>query len=46
MIKRIGKGFSVVVSSAPKETKASYSLRDPTEVMAFLVRLGKWKGSI
>ncbi|KAE7999371.1 hypothetical protein FH972_003810 [Carpinus fangiana] len=46
MIKRIGRGFSVVVSSTPKETKASYSLRDPAEVMSFLIRLGKWKGSI
>lgn len=43
MIKQIGRGFAIVVSSTSKETKASYSLRDPTEVMSFLLRLAMWK---
>lgn len=43
MIKSIGRGFPVVVSSTPKETEALYSLRDPIEVMSFLIRLAKWK---
>ncbi|KAM3752268.1 hypothetical protein ACB098_03G004300 [Castanea mollissima] len=43
MIKSIGRGFPIVVSSTPKETEALYSLRDPIEVMFFLIRLAKWK---
>ncbi|KAK7848345.1 putative trehalose-phosphate phosphatase j, partial [Quercus suber] len=43
MIKSIGRGFPIVVSSTPKETEALYSLRDPIEVMSFLIRLAKWK---
>ncbi|KAM3704492.1 hypothetical protein ACJW31_03G008200 [Castanea mollissima] len=31
MIKSIGRGFPIVVSSTPKETEALYSLRDPIE---------------
>ncbi|KAK7349428.1 hypothetical protein VNO77_06793 [Canavalia gladiata] len=46
VIKRIGRGFPIVVSSIAKETKASHSLRDPSDVMAFLVRLAKWKKSL
>ena len=47
MIKSIGEGFPIVVSSTSKETEALYSLREPTEVMSFLIRLTKWKrGSI
>ena len=33
MIKRIGRGFPVAVSTTPKET----------EVMSFLILLAKWK---
>uniref|UniRef100_A0A7N2LPQ3 Trehalose 6-phosphate phosphatase n=2 Tax=Quercus lobata TaxID=97700 RepID=A0A7N2LPQ3_QUELO len=43
MIKSIGRGFPVAVSTTPKETEALYSLRDPTEVMSFLILLAKWK---
>lgn len=38
-----GQGYPIVVSSAPKDTMASYSLRDPTEVNKFLLRLVSWK---
>ncbi|XP_062154188.1 probable trehalose-phosphate phosphatase C isoform X1 [Alnus glutinosa] len=38
---RGGQGYPIIVSSAPKDTSASYSLRDPSEVLAFLLRLGK-----
>ncbi|GKV09315.1 hypothetical protein SLEP1_g20833 [Rubroshorea leprosula] len=38
-----GQGFGIVVSKVPKETNASYSLQDPTEVMVFLRRLVEWK---
>lgn len=39
------EGFPIVVSSIPKETTAWYSLRDPSEVLAFLLRLAKWNKS-
>ncbi|KAB2610198.1 trehalose-phosphate phosphatase 2 [Pyrus ussuriensis x Pyrus communis] len=42
-IRRIGRGFPIVVSSTPKETKALYSLRDPTEVTSFLSCLAAWR---
>ncbi|XP_044493797.1 probable trehalose-phosphate phosphatase 6 [Mangifera indica] len=42
VIQRIGCGYAIVVSSIPRETKASHSLRDPGEVMSFLTRLVKW----
>ncbi|KAI3408351.1 Trehalose 6-phosphate phosphatase [Psidium guajava] len=45
VIKRTKHGFSVIVSSAPRETMASYSLRDPNEVHSFLTHLAKWKRS-
>ncbi|KAJ9171503.1 hypothetical protein P3X46_014862 [Hevea brasiliensis] len=45
VIKDVGRGYPVIVSSIPKETKASYSLRDTNEVMAFLVNLVNWKKS-
>ncbi|KAI4328899.1 hypothetical protein L6164_021217 [Bauhinia variegata] len=45
-IGEIGQGFPIIVSSTVKETKASYSLRDPTEVMSFLHLLAKWKKSL
>ncbi|PIA34630.1 hypothetical protein AQUCO_03700134v1 [Aquilegia coerulea] len=37
------QGYPIIVSSIPKETKASYSLRDPSEVMHFLMRLARWR---
>lgn len=36
VIERRGQGISIVVSSVPKDTKAHYSLQDPTEVYKFL----------
>ncbi|XVF53432.1 hypothetical protein PTKIN_Ptkin05aG0099000 [Pterospermum kingtungense] len=39
------QGFPILVSSIPKDTRAWYSLRDPPEVLAFLLRLAKWKKS-
>lgn len=43
VLKARGQGYSILVSSVPKETLASYSLRDPSEVMAFLHQLVEWK---
>ncbi|KAL5551168.1 hypothetical protein UlMin_001344 [Ulmus minor] len=41
---RVGNlGYGILVSSVPKETKAFYSLRDPSEVMQFLKSLVRWK---
>ncbi|OMO99616.1 Trehalose-phosphatase [Corchorus capsularis] len=39
------EGFPIIVSSTPRDTKAWYSLRDPSEVLAFLLRLAKWRKS-
>ncbi|XVF12635.1 hypothetical protein REPUB_Repub08aG0135900 [Reevesia pubescens] len=39
------QGFPIIVSSIPKDTRAWYSLHDPSEVLAFLLRLAKWKKS-
>uniref|UniRef100_M1DWD8 Trehalose 6-phosphate phosphatase n=1 Tax=Solanum tuberosum TaxID=4113 RepID=M1DWD8_SOLTU len=38
LLKR-GQGFPIVVTAAPKDTKALYSLREPKEVMEFLLGL-------
>ncbi|XP_050291075.1 probable trehalose-phosphate phosphatase J isoform X2 [Quercus robur] len=38
-----GQGFGILVSKFPKETSASYSLQEPSEVMDFLQRLVQWK---
>ncbi|XP_057473842.1 probable trehalose-phosphate phosphatase F [Actinidia eriantha] len=38
-------GYGILVSSAPKESAAFYSLRDPSEVMEFLKSLVLWKES-
>ncbi|XP_014515304.2 probable trehalose-phosphate phosphatase 3 [Vigna radiata var. radiata] len=43
VIRHIGQGFPIVVSSIAKKTQASYSLRDPSDVLAFLIRLARWK---
>ncbi|XP_062120226.1 probable trehalose-phosphate phosphatase D isoform X2 [Humulus lupulus] len=46
VIRDRGQGFPIIVSSTPKETKALNSLHDPSEVLAFLSRLARWrKGS-
>ncbi|XP_039069333.1 probable trehalose-phosphate phosphatase D [Hibiscus syriacus] len=39
------EGFPIIVSSIPRDTIAWYSLRDPSDVLAFLLRLAKWKKS-
>ncbi|XVF39495.1 hypothetical protein PTKIN_Ptkin01aG0039100 [Pterospermum kingtungense] len=38
-----GQGFGILVSKIPKETNASYSLQEPSEVKEFLRRLVDWK---
>ncbi|XP_056694376.1 probable trehalose-phosphate phosphatase 6 [Spinacia oleracea] len=43
VLQKRGQGFSILVSQKPKETRASYSLRDPSEVLTFLLRLAKWR---
>lgn len=43
VLSEASKGFGILVSSKPKETNANYSLRDPSEVMEFLVSLVRWK---
>ncbi|CAA7410823.1 unnamed protein product [Spirodela intermedia] len=45
VLRSSGRGFGILVSSLPKETKASYSLRDPSEVMEFLKSLASWTKS-
>ncbi|KDP28499.1 hypothetical protein JCGZ_14270 [Jatropha curcas] len=45
VIREMGRGYPIIVSSIPKETKATYSLRDPNEVMSFLIHLFKWRTS-
>ncbi|KAJ0042206.1 hypothetical protein Pint_17658 [Pistacia integerrima] len=45
VIKSRGQGFPIIVSSTPKDTKASYSLKDPSEVLTFLLRLARWRKS-
>ncbi|XP_062074053.1 probable trehalose-phosphate phosphatase F [Humulus lupulus] len=37
------RGYGILVSPVPKETKAFYSLKDPSEVMQFLKSLVRWK---
>ncbi|KAL6224657.1 hypothetical protein ACLB2K_003512 [Fragaria x ananassa] len=42
VIETRGHGFPIIVSSTPKDTKATYSLHDPSEVLTFLLRLARW----
>ncbi|XP_028095755.1 probable trehalose-phosphate phosphatase D isoform X3 [Camellia sinensis] len=39
---RGGEGYPIIVSSTPRETMASYSLRDPSEVFSFLISLARF----
>ncbi|KAH7557422.1 hypothetical protein JRO89_XS11G0153400 [Xanthoceras sorbifolium] len=39
------RGYGILVSAVPKESKAFYSLRDPSEVMEFLKSFVIWKQS-
>ncbi|CAH8254533.1 unnamed protein product [Arabidopsis lyrata] len=43
VLKRKGQGFGILVSKVPKETSATYSLQQPSEVGEFLQRLVEWK---
>uniref|UniRef100_A0ACD5VAE9 Uncharacterized protein n=1 Tax=Avena sativa TaxID=4498 RepID=A0ACD5VAE9_AVESA len=43
VLAKSGHGLGILVSKFPRETDASYSLQDPTEVMEFLLRLVQWK---
>ncbi|KAL6227198.1 hypothetical protein ACLB2K_001157 [Fragaria x ananassa] len=43
VIETRGQGFPIIVSSTPKDTKATYSLHDPSEVLTFLLRLARWR---
>ena len=38
MLRNMGQGIGILVSRLPKETAASYSLSDPTEVRISLSR--------
>ncbi|XP_019178013.1 PREDICTED: probable trehalose-phosphate phosphatase 1 isoform X2 [Ipomoea nil] len=42
VLKSRAQGCPIIVSSVAKETMASYSLRDPLEVLSFLNRLARW----
>lgn len=46
VLRNQGQGFGILVTKVPKETNASYSLHDPSEVMDFLRRLVTWKGPL
>ncbi|KAL7605578.1 hypothetical protein Lser_V15G19417 [Lactuca serriola] len=43
VLRERGQGFGILVSKIPKDTNASYSLQEPSEVMDFLQRLVEWK---
>ncbi|KAJ7965381.1 Trehalose 6-phosphate phosphatase [Quillaja saponaria] len=43
VIQSRGQGYPIIVSSIPKDTKAGYSLLDPSEVLTFLQRLARWR---
>ncbi|WOL08690.1 putative trehalose-phosphate phosphatase 6 [Canna indica] len=43
VLRERGQGIGILVSKFPKETNASYSLQEPSEVKDFLTRLVKWK---
>lgn len=43
VLRERGQGFGILVSKFPKDTNASYTLQEPSEVMDFLHRLVQWK---
>ncbi|XP_039833631.1 trehalose 6-phosphate phosphatase RA3-like isoform X2 [Panicum virgatum] len=45
VLRDMGQGIGILVSKIPKETSASYSLREPSEVKEFLHKLVKSKQS-
>nr|XP_043612994.1 probable trehalose-phosphate phosphatase C [Erigeron canadensis] len=42
VLRERGEGYPIIVSSTPRDTTASHSLRSPSEVQSFLDRLSKW----
>ncbi|PWA37071.1 HAD-superfamily hydrolase, subfamily IIB [Artemisia annua] len=42
VLRERGEGYPILVSSKPRKTMAFHSLRDPSEVLSFLTRLGRW----
>ncbi|XP_076957804.1 putative trehalose-phosphate phosphatase 2 [Bidens hawaiensis] len=42
LLRERGEGYPIVVSSKPRKTMAFHSLHDPSEVLSFLIRLGRW----
>nr|ABD92780.1 sister of ramosa 3 [Zea mays] len=42
VLRNLGQGIGILVSKIPKETRASYSLREPSEVEEFLRKLVSW----
>ncbi|KAL7614591.1 hypothetical protein Lser_V15G09556 [Lactuca serriola] len=42
VLRERGDGFPIVVASKPRDTMAFQSLHDPSEVLSFLIRLGRW----
>ncbi|KAI5008055.1 hypothetical protein ZWY2020_009103 [Hordeum vulgare] len=45
VLRHIGQGIGILVTKSPKETSASYSLREPAEVKEFLRKLVKSNGT-
>ncbi|XLR32802.1 hypothetical protein HN51_052732 [Arachis hypogaea] len=45
VLRNRGQGIGILVSRVPKDTEASYTLKDPAEVEQFLRRLVQWKRS-
>nr|GMC99662.1 probable trehalose-phosphate phosphatase J [Ipomoea batatas] len=43
VLRERGQGFGILVSKTPKDTHASYSLPELSEVMVFLRQLVKWR---
>ncbi|KAG9150251.1 hypothetical protein Leryth_009837 [Lithospermum erythrorhizon] len=46
VLREMNHGFGILVSSAPKDSSALYSLKDPSDVMKFLKKLVLWKKNI
>lgn len=46
VLRQGNRGYGILVSSTPKESKAFFSLKDPQEVKEFLKSLVRWKKSM
>ncbi|KAI3749088.1 hypothetical protein L6452_12658 [Arctium lappa] len=42
VLRERGEGYPILVSSKPRDTMAFHSLHDTSEVLSFLIRLGRW----